>query len=133
MTKEEIKEMEHKLSVNSSKSTDLNGHIMVLNEVKPKGKVLFLQLDNVYRENKNTTVMEFMSYLVNAGYFERIEVSFLPVGHTHNDVDILFSLISRKIFPCVITGFGILKELVLQSTEDLHKDKVILEKKKMKK
>ena len=52
MTKEEIKEMEHKLSVNSSKSTDLNGHIMVLNEVKPKGKVLYLQLDNVYRENK---------------------------------------------------------------------------------
>ena len=98
--------------------------MMALQEVKPKGKILFLQLDNVYRENKNTILMRWMAYLVKQNIFERIEVSFLIVGHTHNDVDRIFSLISRKIFPCVIHNLNLLKELILDAGANLEQDKV---------
>ena len=50
-------------------------------------KTLFLQVDNCTRENKNTAVMAYLSWLVERGVFDRIEVSFLPVGHTHNECD----------------------------------------------
>ena len=103
-----------------------------LNEIKPKAKVLFLQLDNVYRENKNTNLMKFMSYLVQYNYFEKIEVSFLIVGHTHNDLDQIFSLISKKIFPCIIPDLELLRELVVESTANLIDDKVSLEKENQK-
>ena len=106
--------------------------MMTLTKIKPKGKVLYLQLDNTYKENKNSYLMRFMSYLVNQNYFEQIQVSFLLVGHTHNDVDMVFSLVSRKIFPCVITTLEIFKELVVDSTKKLEQDKVVLIKRKEK-
>ena len=59
-------------------------------EAKRGGKLprtLFLQLDNCTRENKNTAVMAYLSWLVERGVFDKIEVSFLPVGHTHNECD----------------------------------------------
>jgi hypothetical protein len=45
--------------------------------------VLYLQLDNTARENKNKFVMTFLSLLVERGVFEKIKVNFLLVGHTH--------------------------------------------------
>jgi hypothetical protein len=45
--------------------------------------VLYLQLDNTCRENKNKFVMAFLSYLVYLGIFRKIKVNFLLVGHTH--------------------------------------------------
>ena len=62
--------------------------------------------------------------MVKQNIFERIEVSFLIVGHTHNDVDRIFSLISRKIFPCVIHNLNLLKELILDAGANLEQDKV---------
>ena len=50
-------------------------------------KTLFLQMDNCTRENKNTAVMAYLSWLVERGVFDKINVSFLPVGHTHNECD----------------------------------------------
>ena len=47
-------------------------------------KTLYLQLDNCTRENKNIAVSCFVSWLLERGIFERIEVSYLPAGHTHN-------------------------------------------------
>jgi hypothetical protein len=45
--------------------------------------VLYLQLDNTARENKNKFVMTFLALLVERGVFEKIKVNFLLVGHTH--------------------------------------------------
>jgi len=52
---------------------------------------LYVQMDNCTRENKNKWVLAYLSWLVQRGVFETIELSFLPVGHTHEDIDQLFS------------------------------------------
>jgi hypothetical protein len=54
-------------------------------------KTLYLQLDNCVRENKNTALAVYLSWLVERGVFDMIYVSYLPVGHTHNECDQLAS------------------------------------------
>lgn len=46
-------------------------------------RTLNLQMDNCTRENKNTYMFGFLSWLVERGVFDCIHISFLPVGHTH--------------------------------------------------
>jgi len=58
---------------------------------------LFIQLDNCSRENKNRYLLSYIEYLVSRKRFECIEVSFLPVGHTHEDVDQVFSCTSERL------------------------------------
>ena len=41
--------------------------------------------------------MGYLKYLVAARVFESIEVGFLPVGHTHEDVDQAFSQTSARL------------------------------------
>lgn len=56
---------------------------------------LFLQLDNCWRENKNNLVLNWCGSLVERGLFPHgIEISFLPRGHTHNEVDQVASRLS---------------------------------------
>jgi hypothetical protein len=54
-------------------------------------------LDNSGKDNKNQTVMAFCSELVSRGVFETVQMSFLMVGHTHEDVDALFSKVSKQV------------------------------------
>lgn len=54
-------------------------------------------MDNCARENKNKDVFAYCAFLVQCGLFDRVEVSFLPVGHTHEDIDQLFSVIGRYL------------------------------------
>ena len=55
---------------------------------------LYLQLDNCGRENKNRFIFSFCALLVKLGIFKKIKVSFLMVGHTHEDIDQMFSRFS---------------------------------------
>jgi hypothetical protein len=64
---------------------------------KPLPKTLFIQMDNAAGENKNKYVFGFLSNLVAKGVFETIVVSFLPVGHTHEDIDQIFSQLAGKL------------------------------------
>ena len=57
-------------------------------------KVWYLQMDNCGRENKNRFVLAFCCYLVQLGLFKKIKIGFLMVGHTHEDVDQVFSRFS---------------------------------------
>ena len=52
---------------------------------------LYLQLDNTVKQCKNKFLMSFLAMLVEHGVFEECVVSFLPVGHTHEDIDQMFS------------------------------------------
>lgn len=61
------------------------------------GKSLFLQLDNCFRENKNKYVLSFVSLLVELKIFKEAYIHFLPVGHTHEDVDQMFSCVARQL------------------------------------
>ena len=51
-------------------------------------------MDNCGRENKNQYVLAYLAYLVKQKMFLEVELGFLPVGHTHEDVDQLFSKFS---------------------------------------
>jgi hypothetical protein len=73
----------------------------VLHEIKKSGRtlppVLFLQLDNCARDNKNQVMFAFAGLLIHCGVFEEVYINFLPVGHTHCEIDQHFSVISRMI------------------------------------
>lgn len=47
----------------------------------------FLQADNCVKENKNRYLFGFCCLMLKKGFFKKIMLSFLPVGHTHNDCD----------------------------------------------
>jgi len=71
-----------------------------LNDRRDRGKLppnLFVQVDNCTRENKNQYLMAYMEHLVAASVFQSVEVGFLPVGHTHEDIDQCFSQTSREL------------------------------------
>ena len=66
-------------------------------EVRKLPPIFFLQLDNCTRENKNRYLLAYCELLVAQGVFKVVYVSFLPVGHTHADIDQSFSSISGKL------------------------------------
>ena len=68
---------------------------------KPGNKLpptLWIQLDNTAKDNKNRYVFSYCHSLVDMGLFQEVEVNFLPVGHTHCDIDQLFSRISVHLY-----------------------------------
>lgn len=58
---------------------------------------MFIQVDNCTRENKNKYFLSYLESLVARGVFQSVQVSFLPVGHTHEDIDQSFSVITRHL------------------------------------
>ena len=60
-------------------------------------KELFVQLDNTAKDNKNRFFFAFCDHLVFLGIFRSVTINFLPVGHTHEDIDRNFSRISLKL------------------------------------
>ncbi|XP_062609674.1 uncharacterized protein LOC134271502 [Saccostrea cucullata] len=64
---------------------------------KPLPPVLYLQADNCFRENKNKYVLSFLELLVRKRIFYEVQLSFLHVGHTHEDIDQMFSVIADHL------------------------------------
>lgn len=64
-------------------------------ECKKLPRNLFVQLDNTVSQNKNNQMFFFLGYLVGVGIFDKVQLSFLLVGHTHADIDQLFSNVLR--------------------------------------
>jgi len=63
---------------------------------QPFPEVLYLQADNA-KDNKNFVMAGFCELLRNTGVFRKVKLSFLPVGHTHEDVDSSFGALSRML------------------------------------
>lgn len=61
---------------------------------------LFIQLDNTAKDNKNRFMLAFCDLLVHLSIFNRVTVNFLPVGHTHEDIDRKFSRVSVNLKNC---------------------------------
>ena len=61
---------------------------------KPMPRTLYIQADNA-SDNKCWTVLLFLAMLVYHDYTVNVYFSFLLVGHTHEDIDALFAVISR--------------------------------------
>jgi hypothetical protein len=49
---------------------------------------LSCQVDNTVRENKNRTVLMYLSWLINALNLSAVSLCFLRKGHTHNRLGI---------------------------------------------
>ena len=60
-------------------------------------KKLFLQVDNFAKDNKNQYVMAFCSLLIARGVFNEVTIVFLIVDHTHKDIDVHFSYLSKLL------------------------------------
>ena len=75
------------------KVTELEAQIGAI----PLPKKLYLQLDNSTKDNKNKYLMAFLSLLTIRGVFKKIQVGFLLVGHTHEDIDAYFSHLSKAL------------------------------------
>lgn len=54
-------------------------------------KDLVLQVDNTVAENKNNFLMGFLGLLVARGVVGTARVLFMQVGHTHIEIDQIFS------------------------------------------
>ncbi|KAL6041959.1 ATP binding [Balamuthia mandrillaris] len=60
-------------------------------------QTLYLQADNCYKENKNKYLLAFLCWLVHLKMFSKIKLCFLPPGHTHEDVDQMFSTFHKAL------------------------------------
>ncbi|CAE7219733.1 unnamed protein product [Symbiodinium sp. CCMP2592] len=63
---------------------------------RPLPREFVLWTDNTTRENKNNTLLAFMSLLIHRGVFSLSCVSCHIEGHTHNILDQLFGIIARS-------------------------------------
>jgi hypothetical protein len=88
-------------------ATVLSGAEECISSISPKSSngeqfvplppILHVQLDNCWKDNKSRWIMCFWSLLVAKGIFEEIQVSFMLVGHTHDDIDASFGRWSMKL------------------------------------
>ncbi len=60
-------------------------------------KHINIQSDNAVKELKNRFILGFFSIIINLNYIESVNISMLPVGHTHVDIDQMFSILSKKL------------------------------------
>ena len=58
--------------------------------------VLHLQLDNTSNQCKSHWLVGCLSLLVAYGVFEQVTMAYLPVGHTIDEIDQLFSLVAFR-------------------------------------
>ena len=57
---------------------------------------LYLQADNA-SDNKNLTMYAISQLLRDFGIFKSVKISFLPVGHTHEDIDACFGALAKML------------------------------------
>ncbi|CAH1271076.1 LAMB1 [Branchiostoma lanceolatum] len=67
---------------------DYNGHLP---------NTLYLQLDNSAKECKNKYIIAFAAWLVHLRVFRKVKLGYLMPGHTHEDVDQMFSRFSTHL------------------------------------
>ena len=56
---------------------------------------LIIQADNSWKRSKNRVIFALLAWFVHLGLFKQIELHCLIQGHTHEDIDQLFSVIAR--------------------------------------
>lgn len=84
----------------SDTNITMNCLLKVFEDLSMQGQlppVLYLQADNSAKDNKNFILLGFLGSLVQRKIFQKVKLSFLMVGHTHEDVDQLFSRVSIQI------------------------------------
>ncbi len=62
--------------------------------VKPLPRKLLLHMDNCVKNNNDCQLLAFLSLLIACKVFEEVQLGFLVVGHTHEDIDGSFRYLS---------------------------------------
>jgi len=65
--------------------------------VKPLPRKLLLQMDNCVKDNKNHHLLAFLSLLTTQEVFKEVQLGFLVVGHTHENIDGSFGYLSKTL------------------------------------
>jgi hypothetical protein len=99
------------------------GTNLVLVTARRLPPILHMQLDNCWKDNKSYYVLCFWSLLVAKGIFEEVFVSFLLVGHTHEDIDTTFGRWSMKLHENDYVTLPLLMKLFM--TLDPNSQKII--------
>jgi len=81
-------------------------------------ETLFIQFDNCWRDNKNRFVFGFLSMMVALSIVKVVEISFLMVGHTHEDIDGIFGNIAQILMKYNALHLLALMERIKQSLKD---------------
>jgi hypothetical protein len=66
----------------------------------PFARHLVIQSDNTVAQAKNQYVAMFLAFLVSRRLFLSVNLMFLIVGHTHEDIDQLFGVAVSFILQC---------------------------------
>lgn len=82
---------------------------------RTKASTLYVQADNKVAENKNKYTFCFWTMLIQQGVFSDVFLYFLPPGHTHEDVDQLFSTFKKALKYKSALGLPELLELIQNS------------------
>lgn len=81
-------------------------------------ETLFIQFDNCWRDNKNRYVFAFLALMVALSIVKVVEVSFLMVGHTHEDIDGIFGNIAQALMKHNALHLLALFEKIKESLKD---------------
>ena len=73
---------------------------------------LIIQADNSWKESKNRVIFATLAWFVHLGLFSRIELHCLIQGHTHEDIDQIFSTISRAFWIANIITISDFQDLI---------------------
>ena len=73
---------------------------------------LYIQLDNCFKENKNETLFKFIAFLLSLGFTEKIILTYLPPGHTHENIDQLFSAVRKYLMRHEVLTYKALLEIL---------------------
>ncbi|XP_078593186.1 uncharacterized protein LOC144871538 [Branchiostoma floridae x Branchiostoma japonicum] len=85
---------------------DRNGHLP---------PVLYVQMDNKAGECKNRWILAYCCLLVHLNVVRKVKISYLMVGHTHEDIDQLFSKIQSQLKKRNATTMDGLLQVIEQS------------------
>lgn len=66
-------------------------HTLSFAKDSQRSRNLTIQVDNCWKENKNKWVLAFAALLVHWKIYDQVQVSSLVPGHTHEDIDQMFS------------------------------------------
>jgi hypothetical protein len=56
---------------------------------------MFLQMDNYVKDSNNHHLLAFSSFLIVRNTLKEVQLRFLVVGHTHEDIDGNFIYLSK--------------------------------------
>jgi hypothetical protein len=83
-------------------------------------KWVHLTADNCTGQNKNNALLQYLMYRVITGLHDKIELSFLVVGHTKFSPDGYFGLIKRQYRRSQVYTYDQLSDIVESSSKNGH-------------